>query len=83
MMSSFFLLDLYSGCPSLPDIPNGSVTESGFTTGDTATYSCDEGFELVGESTRECSSDSTWSGEAPVCRSLAGITCFIQFAIAS
>ena len=62
----------HSGCPSLPDIPNGSVAVSGFGTGDMAVYSCDEGYELDGDSTRECSFDSSWSGEASVCRSLAG-----------
>ena len=59
-------------CPDLPDIPNGSVVESGFTTGDTAIYSCGDGFELVGNMERVCMSDSTWSGAAPFCSSLAG-----------
>ena len=57
----------FSECPSLGDVPDGSVTVSGFRTGDTAVYSCDEGFDLDGESTRVCRSDSTWSGEHPVC----------------
>jgi CUB/sushi domain-containing protein len=63
-------------CPALDDIPNGSVNENGFTTGDTADYSCDEGYELVGEPTRVCQSDSTWSGEVPVCQSLAVLVSF-------
>ena len=42
------------------------VTVSGGAT--IAVYSCDEGFELVGESTRECMNDSTWSGRSPTCR---------------
>jgi hypothetical protein len=41
------------GCPALSDIPNGAVMINGFTTGDTAVYSCDSGYELVREPTRE------------------------------
>ena len=61
-----------SECPDLPDIPNGSVSESGFTTGSIAVYSCDEGFMLMGDLERECMNNSMWSGEAPVCISVAG-----------
>ena len=35
--------------------------------GGIATYTCDPGFVLVGESTRNCSSDGTWSGMPPTC----------------
>ena len=56
-------------CQPVAEPHNGSVTLSGFGTGDTAVYSCDEGFGLVGQSTRFCMDDSTWCGEAPVCRS--------------
>ena len=35
--------------------------------GGVATYSCDFGFFLVGNRTRICSSDGTWSGMAPTC----------------
>ena len=55
-------------CPSLDDIPNGSVSLSGNTTGDIAVYTCDDGFELVGDPTRVCMNDTTWSGEPPTCR---------------
>ena len=52
----------------LDDPSNGSVIVNGVLTDDTADYSCDEGFELVGERTRVCMNDSQWSGEAPECR---------------
>lgn len=32
-----------------------------------AQYSCDEGRVLVGDATRTCSGDSTWSGTEPTC----------------
>ena len=59
-------------CPILPTIPNGLVIQTGTTTGDVATYTCNQGFELNGPPTRVCMSDSTWSGQAPECQSLDG-----------
>ena len=60
-------------CPGDLAAPtNGAVTVNGFTTGDTAVYSCDEGYELVGEQTRTCMSNSQWSGAAPTCLSNPG-----------
>ena len=56
-------------CPGLSDPSNGEVTVSGHRTGDTAVYSCEDGFELLGDVMRTCMSNSEWSGEAPVCRS--------------
>ena len=35
--------------------------------GSVATYFCDDGSELAGNSTRICEEDRTWSGEAPTC----------------
>ena len=71
-MIKVILIFCSTECPDLQDIPNGSVNESGFTTGEIAVYSCDEGFMLMGESERVCMSNSMWSGEAPVCISSEG-----------
>jgi len=46
---------------------NGMVTWTGLTLGDTATYTCDDGFELNGAETRTCQSDETWSDVPPTC----------------
>ena len=54
-------------CPPLPDIDNGMVDWSGLSPGDIATYTCDHAFILVGDPTRNCGSDGTWSGEEPRC----------------
>ena len=35
--------------------------------GGVANYTCDPGFVLVGDHTRICGSDGTWSGMAPTC----------------
>ena len=57
-----------TACSDLAAPQNGSVSVDGTTTGSTASYSCDIGFELVGEVMRVCMSDSEWSGTPPVCR---------------
>ena len=54
-------------CPDLSDPSNGSVTMNGSRMGDSAVYSCDDEFELVGDEMRTCMRYSEWSGEAPVC----------------
>ena len=54
-------------CSELPDIDNGMVEWTGLSPGDIATYTCIDGFILVGVSTRNCGSDGTWSGEEPTC----------------
>lgn len=56
------------GCEPLPGIENGDIDVTGRSTGDTATYSCDTGFNLVGPSTRTCQASGVWSLTAPVCR---------------
>ena len=41
-------------CPGLVDIDNGMMTSTGNSIGDTATYTCDMGFELIGSVTTTC-----------------------------
>ena len=55
-------------CPGLTAPENGKVTVTGHRTGDIAEYSCDGEYELVGDQTRECVSNSQWSGETPSCQ---------------
>lgn len=58
---------LYTECPSLDDIPDGFVMLDDLKINSTAVYNCTDGFILVGESTRLCTDDLTWSGEIPTC----------------
>ena len=61
------LLSIVIMCPALPDIDNGMVEWSGLSPGGVATYTCDPDFILVGDATRICRDDGTWSGEEPTC----------------
>ena len=56
-------------CGQLNDPVNGKVVVSGTTPGSTATYSCNDGFQLFGNTVRECQSNGHWSGSTPSCKS--------------
>jgi hypothetical protein len=48
---------------------DGTVsTPSGTTLNATATYGCNDGFNLVGGATRTCQASGSWSGTAPMCQ---------------
>ena len=59
-------------CPVPADIANGMVTFTGNAVGDTATYTCNSGFELIGSVTTTCTqldaSSAAFSPAPPVCR---------------
>ena len=58
-------------CGNLTDPDNGSVNHTaGTTNGQTATYSCDTGYNLVGDSTHTCQTSGNWSGRAPTCQGI-------------
>ena len=66
-------------CGSLPHPANGRVELDGTDVGSIATYYCDDLFELVGDDTRVCREDGTYSGAEPVCeRKYLVRNCFIQ-----
>ena len=58
-------------CGSLTDPANGQVDlTSGITFGQTATYSCNTGYNLVGNSTRTCQATAVWTGSVPTCQGI-------------
>ena len=58
-------------CGSLTDPGNGQVNHtSGTTFGENATYSCNTGYNLVGDSTRTCQATGNWSGSEPTCQGM-------------
>ena len=62
-------------CDSLTDPANGQVSHSRTTLGQTATYSCNTGYNLMGDSTCMCQAMG-WSGSAPTCQGMLSMcTC--------
>ena len=58
-------------CGVLTNPANGQVshpTETAFR--QTATYSCNTGYNLVGDSARTCQPTGKWSGSEPTCQSM-------------
>ena len=57
-------------CGNLTNPTNGQVsTSTGRTTfAQTATYSCDPGYNLVGSTQRTCQATGVWSGSVPTCQ---------------
>ena len=68
-----FLILTAVDCGNLIDPDNGQVT-SETTFGQTATYSCNTGYNLVGDRTRTCQAEGSWSGSAPTCK---GTLCYL------
>ena len=55
-------------CGPLMNPANGTVDiTQGTTFNQVATYNCDTGYGLVGNMTRTCQADGTWSGSEPIC----------------
>lgn len=57
-------------CGELDSPANGMVTTAPSTVYQSvATYECEEGYNLVGDMTRECQASGEWSNSAPQCES--------------
>ena len=58
-------------CGPLNDPANGRVSHTAGTTFEqTATYSCNTGYNLLGDSTRTCQATGNWSESAPTCQGM-------------
>lgn len=55
-------------CPTPEPIRNGVYKGGSYGLGDTITYSCSEGYELVGSPNRMCQLNSSWQGAEPHCQ---------------
>ena len=63
------LLLAVEDCGTLNAPANGQASHTAGTTfGQTATYSCDVGYNLVGDSNRTCQATGRWSGNTPTCQ---------------
>ena len=54
-------------CGTLDDIDNGGVVMSTSTFDSTATYTCEEGYDLSDDVERTCQADGSWDGDEPEC----------------
>jgi formylglycine-generating enzyme required for sulfatase activity len=54
-------------CGGLTPPQNGAVDAPDTTFAAIATYECDEGYDLIGDTLRSCGADGSWSGSAPTC----------------
>ncbi|XP_035694888.1 P-selectin-like [Branchiostoma floridae] len=59
-------------CPQLSAPDNGGVS-GGVLFADTANFTCDPGYELVGSASRLCQANQQWSGTQPSCQTFAGL----------
>ena len=56
-------------CGTLTNPASGQVSHTGRATfRQTATYSCDTGYNLVGDSNRTCQATGVWSASEPICQ---------------
>ena len=62
-------------CPDLIRISNGGLLLNGSTPGEIATYFCNDGYQLVGNTTRTCQENGEWSGQPPECVQCTGNGC--------
>ena len=62
-------------CGALANPVNGSVDyTAGTTFRQTANYSCNTGYRLVGDNTQTRQATGNWSGSAPTCQSMLFLT---------
>ncbi|CAI8041017.1 Sushi, von Willebrand factor type A, EGF and pentraxin domain-containing protein 1, partial [Geodia barretti] len=65
-------------CGSLTDPVNGTISLTGTAFNSTATYSCNDGYSLVGDTTITCLASGLWSGEPPLCCTTNCIDCDVD-----
>ncbi|CAH1248855.1 CSMD1 [Branchiostoma lanceolatum] len=53
-------------CPTIPAPENGAVTGGTFYQNEVQ-FTCNHGYQLIGDSIRTCQADGTWTGADPTC----------------
>jgi len=67
LVSSSLIQHAVVPCGAPNDIANGQRVYGGTPGRQTATYSCNTGYNLVGNRTRTCQPGGVWSGSEPTC----------------
>ena len=63
-----FHLSLGRSCGLPGYFPMGWIIGRSYLYGDQVKYKCHPGYRLIGNTTRECQADGTWSGVTPSCQ---------------
>ena len=78
MLTVEFLILSVVDCGTLTNPANGQVNHTAGTTfGQTATYSCNTGYNLVGDNTCTCEATGAWSGSVPTCQGVLLLLVFV------
>lgn len=56
-----------NSCPTVNQIQNGLITGNRYSCGANITFSCDNGFYIVGRSILYCLPNGSWSFSLPSC----------------
>ena len=64
---------MFSDCGAITDLPTNGIVETpkGTLFGEKATYLCNKGYSLIGESTSFCIANGptvVWNGTTPTCQ---------------
>ena len=70
-------------CPPLQSPSFGKVVTSGHTLFNVSRYSCNMGFEMVGDAVRTCTYSGSWNGTAPICKFtfISHVTMLVSFSL--
>ena len=60
------------GCRDIDVLPpeNGKRVANDFSVGSTVTFSCNQGYELIGDTVSTCQTDRQWSRMVPICKGM-------------
>lgn len=70
MIKNIFFLCIGVRCGTLPNLSNGEISLSKTLYGEEATFTCYDGFHLIGSKSRVCMLNGTWSGLESECISM-------------
>ena len=71
MMVFVFLFLTVVDCGTLTNPSNGQANDTAGTTfRQITTYTCDIGYNLMGDSNRTCQATGMWSGSKPICQGM-------------
>ena len=55
-------------CPSIENIDHGKIRVEGFKFGQSVHYECEMGYSIIGDYSRTCREEGSWSGSRPACQ---------------